>query len=185
MSQRGIRIDDWFTKICLGVFFFCIGAIFLSIVIGVDLTALAEDPIGAIIFMLIPTVFMDIGLFIAIEGWTGRKAAGVDPARFAAEVQAGLSADGGMTAEQQKIIKTASKGISTYMVISKWVQRIVGFAAALVAIFALAYVWLSSISDIASGKSALKGGFFLVLGLVLVSYVIIIYLKLLRKPRAN
>jgi len=177
-----MRIDDWFTKICLGIFFFCIGAIFLSIVIGVDLKALVEDPIGAIIFVLIPTVFMDIGLFIALEGWTGRKAAKVDTARFAAEVQAGLSADGGMTAEQEKFIKTASSGISIYMVISKWVQRIVGVAAAIIGLFAMAYVWLSSIHDAASG---LKEGFFLVLGLVLVSYVIIIYLKLLRKPRAN
>jgi len=177
-----MRIDDWFTKICLGIFFFCIGAIFLTIVIGVDLRSLLEDPIGAIIFVLIPTVFMDLGLFIALDGWTGRKAARVDPARFAAEVQAGLSADGGMTAEQEKVIKAASSGISIFMVISRWVQRIVGVGAAIVALFALAYVWLSSIPDVASG---LKEGFFLVLGLVLVSCVIMIYLKLLRKPRAN
>lgn len=75
MSHSGIRINDWFSQICLGIFFICIGVIFLSLFLTADIKALTEELVGLIVLTVIPAGFMDLGLLAAIGGWKKRHSA--------------------------------------------------------------------------------------------------------------
>jgi phage shock protein PspC (stress-responsive transcriptional regulator) len=87
---------------------------------------------------------------------------------------------------EQKTIQAISGGISTIYTIALWVQRFISVVAVVIALLVTAIWWLMSILDLASGKASLNGGgLLLVLGLILVSYIVIIYFMLLKKPRAN
>jgi phage shock protein PspC (stress-responsive transcriptional regulator) len=97
----------------------------------------------------------------------------------------GVSADGGVASGEQKTIRAISGGISVFYTISLWIQRLAGIAAAIFALCFTAYWWITSIHDITPGKTPLNAFMLLTLGLVLISYLIIIYIKLLRKPRTN
>jgi hypothetical protein len=188
MNQRGIQLNDWFSRICVGIFFFCIGTLFLSLFLSVDLNAIMEDPLGFIVLMLILTVFMDLGLILAIGGWQGRRNAStinLGGGNRNINNPPGVSADGGAVSEEQKTIRAISGGMSTIFTIYTWVQRIIGAVAALFALMITAIWWLMSILDIASGKASLSEGFLLMLGIVLISFIVIISFILLKKPRAD
>lgn len=190
-NQHGIRINDWFAQICLGIFFFCIGSIFITLFLSADPKAIAsltiEDWVGVVLLVLIPTVFMDVGLLLAIGGWKKRHTAStINPGSILnSSSPPGVSADGGsLTEEQQKAMQAISGGISIFYTLSIWVQRIVGVVAAFLAICIAAFFWITAILD-SSGKASLNPILMLDLGVVLISYVVIVYFMLLRKPRAD
>jgi hypothetical protein len=189
MSQRGIQLNDWFSQICVGIFFICIGTIFLSLFLSVDLNAITEQPVSFIVLMLIPMVFLDLGLLVVIWGWKGRRnASTIDLGGSNLNINnlLGVNADGGVASGEQKTIQAISGGISTIYTIALWVQRFISVVAVVIALLVTAIWWLMSILDLASGKASLNGGgLLLVLGLILVSYIVIIYFMLLKKPRAN
>lgn len=190
MSRRGIQINDWLSQIFLGIFFFCIGTIFLTMFLSADPDAMASltitDWVGVIIFMLIPTAFMDLGLLLVIWGWKGRHRASGNPGWNDMRIDDPpvVSPDGGMTSEQQKTVQAISGGISMFYAISLWIQRLVSVAAAAFAILVTAIWWLMTLLD-PSQKASLNGSLLLALGLVLISYIVIVYIMLLRKPRAG
>jgi hypothetical protein len=192
MSRQGILITDGFSKICLGIFFGCIGLVFLSLFISFDPNAMvsptASDLAGLIIAILIPTALLDVGLFLVIEGWKGRYTSlDQDKNNLGRVHPTGVSTDGGAAAEeQQKAMQLVASGMSMINVIYVWTQRLIGAFAVIVALSVTAIFWLQPILDLVSGKGSFKWGFLLMLGLILGSFVVIIaYFLLLKRPRAN
>jgi hypothetical protein len=191
MSGRGITVTDGFARICLGIFFCCVGLIFLLLFVSFDPNAMESQTIsdwaGLAIAMLIPIALLDVGFYQVIEGLAGwRKRSGAD--RGGDNLNninpPGVSADGGtVSEEQQKVVQAIFTGIST---VNTWAQRLIGIFAVMVAFLVVAVYWYQPILDLVSGKGSFKWGFLLMLGLILGSFVVIIACSLLlKRPRAN
>ncbi len=194
MSGRGITITDGFARICLGIFFCCIGLIFLSLFISFDPNAMESptmsDWAGLIIAMLIPVALLDVGFYQVIAGLIGWRAPRtVDPGVNYMDTASppGVSSDGGeVTEEQQKAMRAISGGVSALSAVGVWMQRLTGIFAVIVALSVTAVLCLPQVLDVASGKGPVKWGFFLMLGLILISYIVIIaYFLLTKKSRAT
>lgn len=191
MSGRGITVTDGFAKVCLGIFFGCIGLIFLLLFVSFDPNAMGSptlsDWAGLAIAMLIPIALLDVGFYQVIEGlleWRKRPEAYRGGDNLNSINLPGMSADGGTASEdQQKAVQAIFTGISA---VNTWAQRLIGIFAVVVGFLVVAVFWYQPILDLVSGKGSFKWGFLLMLGLILASYVVIIAgFLLLKRPRAN
>lgn len=187
MSGRGITITDGFARICLGIFFSCIGLIFLLLFTSFDPNAMGSPTIsdwaGPAIAMLIPIALLDVGFYqivLGFTGWSGRDRnnPGINPS--------GISPDGAVSEDEQKAVRAIATGISVVSAVNTWAQRLTGIFAVLVAFAVVAVFWYQPILDLISGKGDFKWGFLLMLGLILASYLLILaYFLLAKRPRAN
>jgi hypothetical protein len=191
--RRGIALNDWVTVICLGFFFFFMGAIILSIFLSVDPKStmpmtITKQPLVFIVLALITTGLLDLGAICVFSGWKGRhKASTINLGGDDLNINnpLGMATDGGSMSGEQNIVRSISSGMSGIFKIYMWVQRITAALIVIIMLLATAIWWLISVLDLMSGNKSLNGGLFIILGLVLVTYIVIIYFMLVRKPAAT
>jgi len=198
-QNRGIVLNDWVTLICLGLLFFLIGAITLSMLLAVDPAAatpltLTKQPASFVFVALVTTGLLDLGAMCVIWGWKGRHNASTISLSadhlgrrnnfMNVDNPFGMATDGASTSEEQKAVKSISDGMSLMFKIYLWAQRISAVIVVIVVFLFAAIWWLLSVLDLITNNRSLNFGIFLPLGLAFLCYIAIIYFMLLRKPAA-
>ncbi len=142
--------NDWVIQTCLGLFWFFLAAVMVSIFLPVStpvtLAAIAEVPVGFAILALILVGLFDLGALFVIRGWRNRQKAAAN---------------------------AVSPGMSGILTVYLWAQRITAIIAAAVAGVIAAICWLMAALDLTSGDKSLNVAVLLILGLAMASYVII------------